>query len=201
MWPDASEERAGISLRSALSRLDRATHEAILPASAGLSLADAVGIDFRDAQALAHRLLSAGATGQKGDLEASATAALSEELLPDWYDDWVVAEAEDWRQLRVGALEAQSVLLLEAGRFADSAISARAAMKVDSLRETAAACLMRAHLAEGNQSEAPRVFHQYRELLLAALGLQPTEQFTNIVADTIVSTLALGITLPTGAAR
>jgi DNA-binding SARP family transcriptional activator/DNA-binding HxlR family transcriptional regulator len=183
MWPDAGDERAGISLRSALSRLDPVTHDAIVSASVGLSLAVAVVVDFREAQALAHRLLSAGSPASERDLDPLSTGALSAELLPGWYDDWVATEAEDWRQLRVGALEAQASSLLSAGRFADSANAARAAMKVEPLRESATSCLVRAHLAKGNQSEALRAVDLYSDILWKSLALKPTEKLTNLVSD------------------
>jgi DNA-binding SARP family transcriptional activator/DNA-binding HxlR family transcriptional regulator len=182
MWPDASDERAGISLRSALSRLDPATRDAILSASPGLSLAQAVGVDLRDGQALARRLLCTGGPVRDEDLSADAVSLLSLELLPDWYDDWVVAEAEDWRQLRMSALEAQAALLIAAGRLADAAGAARAAMKVEPLRETAHASLIRVHLAGGNQSEALRVYDRYRVLLRSILDLEPSEHITALVA-------------------
>jgi DNA-binding SARP family transcriptional activator/DNA-binding HxlR family transcriptional regulator len=182
MWPEVDDERAGISLRSALSRLDPATHDAIVSASAGLSLATAVVVDFREAQALAHRLLGPGAPADR-DLGPLATEALSAELLPGWYDDWVATEAEDWRQLRVSALEAQAGALLSAGRFADSANAARAAMKVEPLRESATCCLVRAHLAKGNQSEALRAVELYSDLLQSSLGLKPTEMLTSLVFE------------------
>ena len=111
----------------------------------------------------------------------AAVAILSAELLPDWYDDWVIAEAEDWRQLRMNALEALAGLLIERGRLADAAGAARAAMKVEPLRESAHAALIRVHLAEGNQSEALRVFDRYRVLLGSALGLRPTERLNELV--------------------
>ena len=183
MWPDASDERAGISLRSALSRLDPATRDAILSASPGLSLAEAVGVDLRDGQALARRLLQTGAPVSDADLSPAAVALLSLELLPDWYDDWVVAEAEDWRQLRMSALEAQAALLARAGRLADAAGAARAAMKVEPLRESAHASLIRVHLAGGNQSEALRVYDRYRTLLRSLLDLEPSPHITALVAS------------------
>lgn len=181
MWPDSSDEKAGISLRSALSRLDASTREAILVASAGLSLAETVVVDLRPAQALARRLLQQGAEPRETDFGPAAVAILSAELLPDWYDDWVIAEAEDWRQLRMNALEALAGLLIERGRLADAAGAARAAMKVEPLRESAHAALIRVHLAEGNQSEALRVFDRYRVLLGSALGLRPTERLNELV--------------------
>jgi DNA-binding SARP family transcriptional activator/DNA-binding HxlR family transcriptional regulator len=183
MWPDATDERAGISLRSALSRLDPLTRETILIASAGLELAETVAVDLRDAQALARRLLHPGEPLLSTDLSSDAIAVLSQELLPDWYDDWVVAEAEDWRQLRMTALEALAQFLIEKGRLAEAASAARAAMKVEPLRESAHASLIRVHLAEGNQSEALRVYERYRELLLSALDLEPTEHVSGLVAD------------------
>lgn len=183
MWPDATEERAGISLRSALSRLDPATRETILVASAGLGLAETVAVDLRDAQALAHRLLAPEPSVLPADLSAEAVAALSQELLPDWYDDWVIAEAEDWRQLRMSALEALAQVLIEHGRLAEAASAARSAMKVEPLRESAHASLIRVHIAEGNQSEALRVYDRYSELLLSALGLEPTGHLTGLVTD------------------
>jgi DNA-binding SARP family transcriptional activator/DNA-binding HxlR family transcriptional regulator len=183
MWPDATDDRAGISLRSALSRLDADTRAAILTASADLSLADTVVVDFRSAQALARRLLDPNVPVRSADLSASAVTALSRELLPDWYDDWVIAEAEDWRQLRMNALEALSEALVVAGRLADAAGAARAAMKVEPLRESAHATLIRVHLAEGNQSEALRVYTRYSVLLEGALGLTPTERLTRLVSS------------------
>jgi DNA-binding SARP family transcriptional activator/DNA-binding HxlR family transcriptional regulator len=183
MWPEATDERAGISLRSALARLDTQTREAILSASAGLSLLDTVVVDLRAAQALARRLLRPGGSRDPADLSAEALAVLSSEVLPDWYDDWVLAEAEEWRQLRMNALEAQSTQLAELGRLADAAGSARAAMKVEPLRESANASLIRVHLAEGNQSEALRVYERYAALLDEVLGLKPTPMISDLLVD------------------
>src|SRR5204863_6867755 len=99
------------------------------------------------------------------DMTSAAIAALSSDLLPDWYEDWVVIEAEDWRQLRLHALEALAVKLTTTGRFGDAIEAARAAIKADPLRESAYATLIRVHLAEGNQSEALDTFAFYRDLL------------------------------------
>ncbi len=182
MWPDVSSERAGVSLRSALARLDGLGREAVLAASATLSLTDTVTVDYVQAQALAHRLLDSDSPIFDGDLAAAAVATLSRELLPDWYDEWILAESDDWRHLRAAAAEALAVRLLKAGRFAEAEGAARAAMRVDPLRETPHSALIRIHLADGNQSEALRVFEDYRTTLRDALGLEPTAQLTALVA-------------------
>lgn len=183
MWPEVSEYKGGLSLRSALSRLDAPTREAVLVVSAGLSLADRVVVDLRDSQALAQRLLVPGASPVEADLNPAAVLALSGELLPDWYDDWVLEEADDWRQLRMNALEAQARLLTAMGRLAGAAGAARAAMRVEPLRESAHASLVRVHLAEGNQSEALRVFDRYRVLLFSELGLEPSAIISDLVGS------------------
>jgi DNA-binding SARP family transcriptional activator/DNA-binding HxlR family transcriptional regulator len=181
MWPDVSEENAAISLRSALSRFDVASREAIISTSTGLGLAPGVSVDLRAARSLARRLIEPGSVITDDDLSGRATAALSAEILPDWYDEWVVAETEDWRQLRIAALEAQSAKLIAAGRLAEAGCAARSAMKADELRESSAAALMRVHLAEGNQSEAVRVYSAYRDLLEEALGIEPTPHLTSLL--------------------
>jgi len=183
MWPEVTDERAGASLRSALSRLGSPTRKAIVVTSAGLSLGGCVAVDYRDAQALAKRLLRADASPTEADLSPAALAALSGELLPDWYDEWVLAEAEDWRQLRVNALEAMARLLTAGGRLPAAAGAARAAMKVEPLRESAHASLIRVHLAEGNQSEALRAFERYRALLYSELNLEPTPLLSELVVS------------------
>lgn len=183
MWPDVSEERAGISLRAALSRLDPVSREATLVASGGLGLAGGVRVDLHDAQKLARRLLVADSAISSFDLNVEALAVLSLELLPDWYDEWVIAEAEDWRQLRMTALEALALIHLDAARYGEAAAAARAAMKVEPLRESPHAILIRVHLAKGNQSEALRAYDHYCELLLAALGLTPTTRLNHLVVS------------------
>ncbi|GHF27560.1 hypothetical protein GCM10011600_30490 [Pseudolysinimonas yzui] len=180
MWPDVSEGRAGDSLRSAIARLEAPARAAIRSSSTGLRLAEGVAIDLHDAQTLAHRLIYGGEL-HDGDLSTESIATLSRELLPDWYDDWVLPEAEDWRYLRVNALEALAGQLLDAGLLGEATTAARAAMRVDPLRESPQATLIRVQLAMGNSAAAMDVFDRYRTILGAAVGLPPTKQLADLV--------------------
>jgi DNA-binding SARP family transcriptional activator len=182
MWPEVSQERAGESLRSALWRLEVPLRESILSETAGLRLLDSVRVDLYEARAIAARLLGPVEFLLETDLGQSAVAMLSCQLLPDWYDEWVVPVAEDWRQLRMSGLEAQSRLLTERNRLAEAASAARAAMNSEPLRESGHAALIRVHLAEGNQSEALRVFDRYRALLRKELRLEPSVHISALVA-------------------
>jgi DNA-binding SARP family transcriptional activator len=183
MWPEVSDHSADGSLRSALARLDVPTRQAILMASGGLSLEDGVDVDFRSSQSLAHRLVEHRPSPTEEDLNLSAVKALSVDLLPGWYDNWVVAEAEDWQILRRNALEVQADFLSADNRWGEAAGAARAAIRIDPLRESPQASLIRVHLARGNQSEALKVFGKYRNLLQAELGLEPTAHMGDLVAD------------------
>jgi DNA-binding SARP family transcriptional activator/DNA-binding HxlR family transcriptional regulator len=183
MWPDVSEQHAGGSLRSALSRLDQPTREAILLASTGLRLDDNVVVDFRDAKALALRLVRTDASPNEVDLGSEAVEALSKELLPDWYDEWVVTEAEDWKHLRRNALEVQTEHLTAYGRWAEASRAVRAAINIDPLRESSQACLIGVHLARGNQSEALKAYDAYSKHLMTELGLAPTSHLSDLVEN------------------
>lgn len=181
LWPDASERHAYSNLRSALARLERAGRTALQASRLELGLAEEVTVDLRQSQALARRLLDPAVTTGQCDLGAATVGALSADLLPGWYDDWVLVQAEDWRQLRLHALEALAQRLTAAGRWGEAADAAGTAVRAEPLRETPHAALIRVHLAEGNQSEAVREFERYRMLLRTELGLEPTPRLRRLV--------------------
>jgi DNA-binding SARP family transcriptional activator len=183
LWPDSTEDHAYSSLRSALGRLSRITRDAVEVTPLDLCLADGVALDVRAARLLAHRLLDPASHLSEADLNADAVIALSEDVLPDWYDDWVLIDAEEWRQLRLHALEALGDRLLSDHRFGEATGAALAAVRSEPLRESARALVIRIHLAEGNQSDALAEFERYRAVLAAELHLEPTQRLRELVAD------------------
>jgi len=183
LWPVATDEHASSSLRSALARLPEEGRAAVQATAKELELSGEVTVDLWDSQALAHRLLATQGATPLADPGAEAVAALSGDLLPDWYDEWVLVEAEDWRQLRLHALEALADRLAAHGRFGDAAAAGLAAVRAEPLRESPRAALIRVHIAEGNPSEALREFARYGELLMLELGVEPTERLRRLVAE------------------
>jgi DNA-binding SARP family transcriptional activator/DNA-binding HxlR family transcriptional regulator len=182
MWPESSHERAGVSLRSALARLEPATRDAIILASAGLALGDTVTVDLHAAHDLAHRLLLGDEAVTDDDLSSASVDMLALELLPDWHDEWIATDADDWRELRSTALEAASHLLATRNQPLEAARAARAAIKVEPLRESAHGALIHALLMHGNRSEALRAYERYRELLGDALDIEPTKELSDMVS-------------------
>jgi DNA-binding SARP family transcriptional activator len=178
LWIDVSEERAGASLRSSLWRLNRPGHRLVDATSTQLRLAPGVDVDLRRAFGLAHRLIDG--TAGRGDLD-SGEVSLQGELLPDWYDDWLLFERERYRQLSLHALEALSEQLAGDGRLGRALEAALAAVRSEPLRESAHRALIRVHLAEGNRGEALRQYELCRRLLRDRLGVAPSPQLEQLL--------------------
>ena len=169
LWPDATQEHASASLRTALWRLHRVGVELVTATSASVFLSTEVAVDVRETTRRARRILDGGGAVD-GDIGPLSQAG---ELLPDWYDDWVLIERERVRQLCVGALELASAEATAAGRTAQAADAGRAAVAFEPLRESAHRAVIAAHIAAGNFSEALRQYRLCRRLL-GAIGLEPS---------------------------
>jgi SARP family transcriptional regulator, regulator of embCAB operon len=179
LWPEADEMRANASLRSALTRLRGAGCPFVEGRSSVLGLGKDVEVDLAGARRLAYRLLE----GDMPDSDSSAgsIATLSADLLPGWYDDWVIVEAQEWHQLRLHALESLSASFSRSGVFVHAIAAAMAAVKGDPWRESARQALVKAHIAENNPSEAIREYERYRRLLHQELGLNPSLDFVRLM--------------------
>lgn len=104
------------------------------------------------------------------------------ELLPGWYDEWVLVEQERSRQLQLHVLEAASEELLFRHKPGPALDAALAAVQAEPLRESAHRLVIRIHLFEGNISEVIRHYTRYLRLLRDELGVTPTEQLVQLVA-------------------
>ncbi|MDQ1367231.1 MAG: hypothetical protein QOE57_3273, partial [Acidimicrobiaceae bacterium] len=131
LWPEHTDADAAARLRSTLSGLDGPSRQAVTVTADDLSLAEAVAVDFHYSQALAGRLIDRDAALEEPDIDAFAVAALSDDLLPGWWDDWAIIAAEDWHQRRIHALEAVAARLTAADRLAEAAAAALAAVRAE----------------------------------------------------------------------
>jgi DNA-binding SARP family transcriptional activator len=178
LWLDNGDERASANLRSALWRANRAGRSLVDATSGSLRLAQHVRIDVRERTAVAHRLLDGDDGWTESDLDESQ---FSGDLLPDWYDDWLVIERERFHQLRLHALEAICERLTASGRFGRALEAGLAAVAGEPLRESAHRALVKLHLAEGNRAEAIRQYNVYRKLLREQLGLEPSTHMLELL--------------------
>ncbi len=120
---------------------------------------DDVAVDAELVGAWAARLISG--TMHPDGLVIMPSWAEALDLLPGWYDDWVLLERERLRQRVLHALEALSRHLVAAGRIAEAVEAAMTAVGVEPLRESAQRAPVTAHLAEGNRVEARRCLTTY----------------------------------------
>lgn len=179
LWLESSEERAAASLRSSLWRLNQPGLKVVDGVNGRLGLAQGVEVDLRSSTALAHGFLDGTPSIEDARRD---TAALSGDVLPDWYDDWIVMERERFRQLRLHALEALAERLLAGGEFGQAVETAQEAAIAEPLRESAHRLLVRIHLAEGNQCEALRQFDLCRRMFEDQLGVAPSPRIRELVA-------------------
>jgi DNA-binding SARP family transcriptional activator len=181
LWPDAPEARAAASLRSALWRIQRHL-PLMITIGDKIGLAGDVHVDLREASAATQQLIDVHDLA-RADVDRSL---LTLELLPGWYDDWVLIERERWRQVRLHALELRCELLTDAGRFGEAVEVGLEALATDPLRESAHRALVRVHLAEGNVVEARRQYRLCETLLRQDLGVSPSESMQELLAGAVV---------------
>jgi DNA-binding SARP family transcriptional activator len=108
-------------------------------------------------------------------------ALLSQDLLPDWYEDWLLEERERYRQLRLHALEVLCGRLTNLRQFHQSIQAGLAAVAGEPLRESAQRVLITAYLAEGNSCEALKQYQRYWTLLQTELGQEPSPDLTYLL--------------------
>jgi DNA-binding SARP family transcriptional activator len=179
LWLDTPEQRAYANLRSALWRLHRCDPGLVDAAGQELRLSPKVVVDIREAEAAAHRILEVGEPGEK----RFEPAQLIDDLLPDWYDDWVLLERERFRQVRLHALDNLCERLTTAGRLEEALEAGLFAVAAEPLRESAHRALVRIHLAEGNTAEAIRQYRLCRRLLKEQLGVEPSPQMQQLFQE------------------
>lgn len=179
LWPYGDDERAAGNLRTALWRLRGAGIDILHADKCTLFLDPDLLVDITQLSRWATRVLSGNA--DQSDLESPPFGAGSVDLLPGWYDDWVIFARERLRQRLLHAMESLVRLLIARRLFADAIEVAMSAVGLEPLRESAQRALIETHLAEGNYVEARRVYLSYQQLMAQELGVQPSNELKEIL--------------------
>ncbi len=174
LWPDSLEATARDNLRHALWRLRKA-----LPSNSTAEYlrADDVSIAFNDA---ADYWLDV-AELEKLSEDASADelmACLSEyqgELLPGFYEEWVVLEREHVASRLEHHMARLMSLLQEEKRWLDILDWAERWIKLGQKPEPAYRALMSAHAAKGDMSKVAATYERCMKSL-KEFGVEPSEQ-------------------------
>jgi DNA-binding SARP family transcriptional activator len=179
LWPYGDDERAGGNLRSALWRLKGAGIDMIAADKCALWLRPGTPIDVESLNSWAGRLI--GGTATTTDIRVPRWTTDAIDLLPGFYDEWILFERERVRQRLLHALEALSREFVKVERYAEAIEVALDAVKIEPLRETAQRVLLEAHLAEGNFVEARRLYRDYRALVRQELQIEPSPAITRMI--------------------
>jgi DNA-binding SARP family transcriptional activator len=179
LWMDVTDQRAAANLRSALWRVRRISEALVRADGSFLRLGEDVWVDHSAAIDRIRRIIEGD-----GSVVASQVSveALSDDLLPEWYEDWVVLERERLRQLRLHGLEALCARLSDGGWHAAAVEAGLAAVATEPLRESAQRVLIRAYLAEGNMAEAVRQYDAFAAALIESLGIAPSSHLRTLVS-------------------
>jgi DNA-binding SARP family transcriptional activator len=187
LWAERDEERAFGNLRSALWRLRSVSDLLVESDQQALAITSLVKVDLWDAIASA-RLLE---TRSDDESKLPPLDMFTSELLPGWYDEWVLVDRERHRQRSLHALEQLSVWLLERERYGAAIQAALAAVAQDPFRESSQRLLISIHLREGNYSEARRQYEQYRQLLYDELAVAPSPLLQRLIDEATGGAMAL----------
>ncbi|MGH8828536.1 MAG: AfsR/SARP family transcriptional regulator [Jiangellaceae bacterium] len=178
LWPDSTENHALASLRATICRVRHARP--------GLLIADgmAVGLDTRlrvDVDDVTMYATHAIEEPETVDVSAATYRLGRGDLLPGWYDDWVLSERERLQEIRIRALESLTEHSLRRGDTGSAMAAAVAAIAVDPLRESAHRALITVHLAAGNNADAVQEFRRYRRTLRHEFGLAPSQHMVELM--------------------
>lgn len=174
LWPEKPETRASANLRSSLWRLNGACHASMVVCTgSSLMLSPQVSLDVADLERQGWALVN-------GDTVAVADQLchwFSKELLPGWYDDWVIIRRDRLGQLQIHFLEALVHRLRERGEFARAIDQAMRLVAIDPFRERSHLTLIQALIDEGSWGRAQRQADQYGRLLEDCCGRSASEPF------------------------
>jgi DNA-binding SARP family transcriptional activator len=100
---------------------------------------------------------------------------LSQDILPGWHEEWLLDPWEEFRTIRVQALEAACRTFVAHGNFPLAVQAGTAALLADPLRESAVEALIEAHLVQHNRAAALRCYEALVARLASEFGAPPND--------------------------
>lgn len=167
LWPDVPDETGRGNVRRALWQVPRGWLNIL-----GDTLMLEADCDLVRARASAVRAIEGQA------VTFDEIDVLSNDILPGWHDEWVLQPQEEFRVLRIQALEAACRTLIAHVNLPLAIQAGSAALSAEPLRESAAEALIEAHLAQHNRYEAIRCYDGLVRRLADDLGISPIRALT-----------------------
>jgi DNA-binding SARP family transcriptional activator len=167
LWPDQPEDVGRANLRRALWHVPAGWVSVI-----GTDLVLDAETDLGRVRQLAGRAISGEA------LTLEDIMMLSNDILPGWNEEWLIAAQDAFHLLRVQALEAACRTMAKAGNYVLATQAGAAAVAAEPLSESAVEALISAHLGQHNRHQAAQCFRSLEQRLRAELGVSPDPVLT-----------------------
>lgn len=194
LWPDCPEPRALESLRVSVHLVTRQIPGMLVKDGSMLALDPSVQVDLHRVRALLQESPAGSGPGARALLDLRDA-----ELLPGWYEDWVLFEQSRLHQDRLRALTNLSISELAAGDCEGAAEAAAAAVEIEPLYESAVRALVNAELGMGNYVSALHAFEEYSAGLRREMGVLPSEALSSLI-DAIQGPARRTVPLPAASA-
>ncbi|MDQ0824578.1 DNA-binding SARP family transcriptional activator [Arthrobacter sp. B2I5] len=179
LWPEYPDANALESLRVTVHLITRQLPGLLVKSGALLSLDRRVDVDL-------HRVRAALAEAAKAN-NCDAASLLPEirdvDLLPGWYEDWVMFEQSRLQHDQVRAFTLVSRQLAARGENEAAADAAIAALEIEPLYESAVRELVMSELAQGNVASALLAYDKYAGQLQSEIGVRPSEGLSRLMQE------------------
>ena len=181
LWPDEDIEVSRLRFRQVLTTLRRSL-ESVAPAEEAVLLADRSTVQLDAAATTVDTILfeeavkgaaQAESAEKRSQAYSQAVEAYRGELLPGFYEDWVLQERQRLADVYVGALLGLSGALREMGDLAAAVIHVEKAIAADPLREDSHCELMRLYADLGRTPDALKRYRDLEQLLWKEFRILP----------------------------
>lgn len=177
LWPDSTDAQAAGSLRTTVFRITHEQPGLLEGFGDSLRLAPGVPVDTFAVR----QVIDDVARGDFAPAIGCVDLLRNADLLPGWYEDWVVFEQEQLTQQRVHCLEALGEYLLQSNDVARALEAAHAAASIEPLRESAQLLILKANLKAGNNVRAMKSFEDFHRKTQSELGVAPSSRFRDLL--------------------
>lgn len=180
LWPDTSEHKAASNLRSTVLDLRRRAPGLVHADATTIALAPEVASDLDRLR----EWMRGRAIGRSAADEARYLVGV-EELLPGWYDEWVLAERGRLSALVIDRVSHVVHELVVAEDVEHALPLARVAIQLEPMRESAHRALVAIYLLAGDRIAAWQAYTAFRRRSVSEFGVSPSPQFDALVAPLV----------------
>lgn len=184
-WPETTEEQARTNLRNLFHHLKKAFPEldSFLEME-GQTInwrpnAD-IHVDVRQFRAALNAAKNAKDEAGRIRQLQEAIELYGGELLPGLYEDWILAEREEFHQAYINALIQLAKLLEDARQYEEAAEIANRLIHSDPLNEAAYGHAMRLHALNDDRAGALQAYHACVTTLKRELNLEPSPEIKTL---------------------